>query len=48
MHINIQGIKEKCDVLNVLLENMKGLKIVCINEHNIKDSYKNRLNKIDN
>lgn len=48
MHCNVQGIKEKFDCLNILFYNMKGMKIICLNEHNINDCNKGILNKIEN
>lgn len=45
MHYNIQGIKDKFEDLHILL-NEKTVKIVCLNEHNIRESNKSLLNKI--
>lgn len=48
MHLNIQGIKEKFEDLNILLNTWNNINIICLNEHNIKYSNKTILNKLTN
>lgn len=48
MHLNIQGANEKISQLELFLNERKNIKIVCLNEHCIKENNKYVLNTFTN
>lgn len=48
MHYNIRGIKNKFEELYTIIKDIDQIKIICLNEHKLKESNKSILNKLPN